>query len=253
MKYILHTVVFIFLISDCRAQRVPPEIVKSYHRIVRLIRENKANELAAMVQYPLKRKNPLPDIANAKQFIANYNILFGDEFRKKLKLYNDSDIFEHNVGYGLVGGPFNGDMWVDESGKITGITYNSAKQIELMNQITKKIQRQIYPGVNTWKENILVCKSAKLLIRIDWTDKGLRYVCWTKGRPTSEKPDLILYNGTEEAQGTMGGWTWTFKNGDWTYVVDDVEMAETDDKVGLFLRLLFKDVEKSSIRLTEIK
>jgi len=123
MKYILYIVVFLLAISDCRAQGVPPEIVKSYHRIVALIKNDKANELAAMVEYPLKRKNPLPDIANAKQFIANYSMLFDDAFKQKLKLYNDSDIFQHNDSYGLVGGAFNGDMWVNESGKITGITY----------------------------------------------------------------------------------------------------------------------------------
>jgi hypothetical protein len=252
MKRTLYVAIFLFSISVCRAQ-VPAEIVKTYRHIVKLIREDNANELATMIQYPLKRKNPLPDIANAKQFIANYSMLFDEAFKQKLKLYNDSDIFQHDGSYGLVGGAFNGDMWMNESGKIAGIAYNTAKQIELMNQTTKKIQSQIYPGINTWKENIIVCKSAKLLIRIDWTDKGLRYVCWTKGRPTSEKPDLILYNGIAEAQGTMGGWTWTFKNGDWTYEVDDVEMCETDDQCGYFLRLLFKDVEKSSVRLKEIK
>ena len=51
----------------------------------------------------------------------------------------------------------------------------------------------------------------------------------------------------------MGGIKYTFKNGDWSYVVDEIDMCEKSTECGLFLRLIFKDVQKSCIKLSEIK
>lgn len=218
-----------------------------------MIEENKSQDLSKLITYPLKRPNPIPDITSAKDFIAYYNTLFDDAFRTTLRTYNDTVIFEHNGLYGLVGGAFNGDIWIGDDGKITGINYRSKQELKLKEQLTKQIQGKMYPSVSSWKQNIWVAKSKNLLIRIDETDKGLRYVSWSHGHSIADKPDIILYHGKEEAQGTMGGWTCTFKNGDWTYEFDDVEMCETDDKCGLFLWLLHKGTVKSSVKLTATK
>jgi len=251
-KRVVYIIIFLFTVNNSHAD-VPVEIVKKFRLIVKLIQENKPAELSKMVSYPLTRENPLPDIMTAKQFIAYYPTLIDEAFKNRIKLYNDSDIFEHHGSYGLVGGPFNGDIWVDENGKLQSINYSSDKETALKNHLTKEIQAHIYPSVNTWDDNIIVCKSKTLLIRVDNTKKGIRYVSWCNGHKDSERPDLVLFNGVEEAQGTMGGWTWTFKNGDWTYVVDDVEMCENDKGCGYYLRLFFKDTMKRSIKLQEIK
>jgi hypothetical protein len=252
MKRICFTIAFLFMISYCCAG-IPAAIIKNYHHIIRLIEQGKAVELSHLISYPLIRQNPLPNITNAKQFIAYYSTLIDIAFKKQIQLYNDTDIFEHHGEYGLVGGPFRGEIWMDENGNITSINYASKKEQLLKVQLTKQLQKTIYQSVNTWKSNVLVAHTEKILIRVDEMKKDFRFVSWSHGRTPSQKPDLILYKGVEEAQGTEGGWTWTFKNGDWTYVVDDREMAETVDQEGLFLELSYKDVLKKSIRLKEIK
>jgi hypothetical protein len=252
MKNVSYIAIFLFVIPAAQAQ-APKEITKRYREIITLIKANKARELSTMVAYPIKRANPLKDIANAKAFIAYFPVLFDEAFKKKLTLYNDTDVFEHHGGYGLVGGPFDGDMWFNDRGDLKAVNYSSKREMALRAQLTKSIQSNMYPAVNHWDENILVLQSPRLLIRLDRVGQKTRYVSWSKGRPTVEKPDLVLNNGMEEAQGTQGGWTYTFKNGDWTYVVDDVEMCAHDDECGYFLRLLFKGAEKSSTKLREIK
>jgi hypothetical protein len=212
-----------------------------------------SKELSKLIDYPLERQNPLPDIKSPNDFINYYSTLFDSSFKKLLNQYNDSDIFEHNGGYGLVGGGFAGEIWIDEDGKISTINYSSKEEQKAKQSLIDKIKKEMYPTVSSWDENILVAKSEKLLIRLDRTDKGLRYVCWSKGRTIKDSPDIILYDGIEEAQGTMGGWTWTFKNGDWTYIVDDAEMCDEPKNCGLFLQLLFKDELKSNIKLIETK
>ena len=81
----------------------------------------------------------------------------------------------------------------------------------------------------------------------------MRYVSWTGGHKTLDKPDLILYNGVEEALGTMGGWQWTFRNGKWSYVLNDYEMGSETDPLGFTLEVRLDGVIKSTIRLEEIK
>jgi hypothetical protein len=242
-----------FWYSSCSAYEIPSSILASYKQIVDILKANDATKLATLIAYPLRRENPLPNIKNAKEFIAYYPILCDEAFRKKLEKYSDNYVVEHHGSYGLVGDAFSGDIWLNEEGKITAINYLSAEESRLKEACAAKIQSRVHPSVREWKENVRVGKSNNLTIRVDRTEKGLRYVSWSKGHSMAEKPDLILFNGVEEAQGTMGGWTWTFKNGNWTYVVDDVKQCETEDLCGLFLRLYFNNAEKNTIRLREIK
>jgi len=253
MKIIAISLLTLFFWSNSCQASIDTFIVKRFTQIIKLIESDNAKELSKLVDYPLKRINPLPDIKNAKDFISYYPTLFDNSFKKLLKQYNDSVILEHNDSYGLVGGAFTGEIWINKDGKISALNYSSKEEQKNKQILVEKIKKEIYPTVNTWNENVIVAKSEKLLIRIDRTDKGLRYVCWGKGKIMKDSPDIVLFNGTEEAQGTMGGWTWTFKNGDWTYIVDDAEICDEPKKCGLFLELLFKDQTKSIAKLREIK
>ena len=61
-----------------------------------MVKENNAGQLSALIAYPLKRENPLPDIKNAEEFMAYYAILFDEAFRKKLEKYADTCVVEHH-------------------------------------------------------------------------------------------------------------------------------------------------------------
>jgi hypothetical protein len=243
---------FLFWSNSCVAT-IDSFFIKRFRKIVRLIESDKAQELSKFVNYPLKRGNPLPDIKSPNDFIAQFHLLFDKAFKDLLKEYNDSLIFEHNYAYGLVGGNFSGEIWIDEDGKISAINYSSKKEQEKKQTLIQKIKKEMHSTVNTWDENVLVAKSEKFLVRIDRTSKGLRYVYWSKGRTMKDSPDIILYDGIEEPQGTMGGWTWTFRNGDWTYVVNDTEICDEPKNCGLFLELFFKGELKTTTGLKEIK
>ena len=241
--------------SNCLAVEIPSSIFKHYQNIISLVKENNAKKLSALIKYPLKRQDPLPYVYTPKQFISYYSTIFDKPFKQKLMSYNDSCVFEDYVYevYGLVGESFHGDLWINKEGKITSINYLSSKELKHKDQLIINLKKHMHPSVRNWQDNRITGKSKGLTIRIDMTDKGLRYVSWSKGRSMSEKPDLIIYNGIEEPQGTIGGWTWTFVNGKWTYIVDDLEICDNDEQCGLFLRLLLNDTEKSTIKLKEIK
>lgn len=131
--------------NSCQAF-VDTSIVKHFKHIIQLIETDNAKELAKFVEYPLKRENPLPDIKNANDFISYYHILFDRALKDLLKKYNDSIVFEHNGEYGLVGGAFDGEIWIDEDGKISGINYSSIEEQKERQLLTEKIKKQIYPS-----------------------------------------------------------------------------------------------------------
>ena len=231
------TIALGFSLFSCKAQD-SLDIVNNFRKIVKYIREDSISELAGIVRYPLIRPNPISDISNSKEFIAYASVMFDSVFRQKLSGYADSDIFYHNGLYGLVGGHFSGDIWMDDNGFVETINYHSAAERRLQSKMTREIQDQMNPAVNRWKENILVCETKKFLIRIDYLDsKEFRYVSWSKPKTVKDKPDLILLKGVEEFQGNMGDVTYTFNNEATYYRIDRVYMAESDDEVGLFLRI----------------
>jgi hypothetical protein len=223
------------------------KIYQYYKNIIKLINQNNIDELADLIQFPISRKNPIPDIHTKDEFKAYYPILIDSAFKKKLSSFNESVIFEHYDNYGLVGDQFNGDLWINEKGQIIAINYSSNAEQKLKEKITKEIQDQIYPSVNRWKENILVCENEKYLIRIDYTDEGLRLVAWNLGKKISEKPDLLFKNGVQESRGTQGGFIYSFIDGKWTYIIDDVRLCSQPDECGLFFRTLYDNNEKSTL------
>ncbi len=252
MKLILFSIIALFFSSHRLQDGVPKSIKQRYRQIVNLVNQDDAKALSELIAYPLRRPNPLPDIATSEQFVAYYPTIFDTKFKQLLRQYADSYIFERR-GFGLVGGPFSGELWIDYTGKIMTVNYESAQEIELRVKLTESIKAQSHPSIRDWIENVLVCRSNNLLVRIDRTAKGLRYVSWSKGHAIADKPDLILYNGNQESQGSAGGWTWTFTNGGWTYIIDEVDVCDDEYKCGLFLRLLLRGKEYSSTRMQESK
>jgi len=114
-------IAFTFFSNACQAS-VDSSIVKRFRYIIQLVETDNAKELSRLIAYPLKRENPLPDIQNSTEFISEYPLLFDSTLKNLLKQYNDSDIFEHNFSFGLVGGNFSGEIWLNENGKISGLT-----------------------------------------------------------------------------------------------------------------------------------
>jgi len=232
--------------------QVPKSIVKKFQTVIEFIKENNATELSKFVEYPIIREYPIPTIRNKSEFISYFPNLFDKEFIDKLKKFSEKSIFSKNESYGLVGENFSGEIWINENGYITTINYSSPQEKNLKSELIKKEKATIHPSIRQWNENVLIAKSDKLLIRIDQTDKGLRYACWSKGHQMSEAPDLILLNGTEERQGTMGGWTWIFKNKEWEYVIEDVEICGDPEECGLIFSLFFNSALKQSTHLKSI-
>jgi hypothetical protein len=179
-------------------------------------------------------------------------VLFDAVLEERLEAteFKNSDIIERHDTFAI----FNGAIWIGDDGKIRAINYNSGKEKQLRNQLHEELENTIHERVEDWEENVLVCEAENFLIRIDLMGNNeLRYISWSYPKSIKEKPDLMLFNGKEEFQGTMGGVTYTFRNGQWIYQIDRVTMAESDEKQGTFLKLYNGTKEVAQYKAREIK
>jgi hypothetical protein len=116
---------------------------------------------------------------------------------------------------------------------------------KMLNDKTKSI---IYTSLKEFESNILILISKNLELRIDFTAAGkYRYASWSKGKPISQKPDLVITNGIVDIQGSAGGASWVFKNKNWTYTVTDAFECEECNASNRMLILEENGIGKSRI------
>jgi hypothetical protein len=219
------------------------EAWKNIKTTIQLVRQDRVAALARRVSYPLKRENPLPDIVSREEFGHAYNILFDSTLKRTLFGLKPLDLFEHqgDWSYG------EGNIWFNDDGKIVAINYSSPAERRRKDSLTEETYRLLYPGIAHWKRNLLVCKVGKRLIRVDEVGDDLRYIAWGDGKTISDKPDLVLFKGVQEMDGTGGNYSINFSNGPWTYSFDYIALSGDEDKLGLFL-IIFKNGKKITRR-----
>jgi len=237
-----------FFCSIAQTNPITPKVIDNIAHTIKLIREDSISELSMMVNYPLRRPNPVPDIYSSGEFISYYHILINDSFKAKIVNDSLSDIFYAQGDFAIL----NGKVWFDEDGTILSIG-SSGDELKLKAELTSQILKSMYPGIKPWIENRLVIKSKTFLARIDETKDGYRYIAWNNGKKISEKPDIILFSGDQEFLGSQGGVQYTFKNGDWTYIIVDDYMSEEEALEGVHLHLLYKGKQKHSYKCEKLK
>jgi hypothetical protein len=241
---------FVFLVFSNQISAQDPKTgLRMGKKILNLISQDNSSELAKYIVYPLKRPNPIPDIKNEKEFVAYYPILFDAKFKKLIPKFTQKEVLVRNGLFGMVGDVFHGEIWYDESG-IVSINYFSDKEMSLEKSLTKKIQSVIHPSVKQWESNVFVGKSKNLLVRVDRLSNGdLRYVSWSKGKPINQKPDIVILQGEEVHEGTMGSTFWTFSNNNWRHTIFNQESCENCEQSNYELVLEENGLEKSRIVL----
>lgn len=255
MKITIGILTLLFLNLNSIAQNRAPISEDRQHQIdtiAELVRNDRINELADRILFPIRRPNPIPNLKTKEDFILYYPILFDSAFKAKLTntKFDRSNTIDRDDGFGLL----LGDIWLIDDGRIMTINYNSQNEEKLQIALHQELENKMHSSVSDWKSNVLVCETDKFLIRIDYIENNeLRYISWTKPKKINEKPDLILLDGNQEFHGTAGGITYRFKSGEWVYQVDRVEIAENDDQLGLYLRLFQNQEMKLNLKTTEIK
>jgi len=189
------------------------------------IKTNDREDLANNVKYPFERPYPLPPIKNESEFMAYYNLLFDDELIKKIIESNPKKDWDT---YGWRGIMFE-NIWLDYDGRLKAIDRLTDEERKLWNTLKEKDRLTIHSSLKNFENNVFVLKTDKFIIRIDnmGNDK-YRYASWDINKTTQDKPDIILLNGVHAYDGSGGNNSYTFKNGDYSYIVSETIVGAMD-------------------------
>lgn len=195
-------------------------LVKEYIPLVQgLIDAAKANDPEAMakrVAYPLKREYPIPAIQNRQEMVTRFDQVFEPQLLE-LIANSKADIDWQTMGWrGIMFG--SGVVWMDFDGKIIAINYQTPAETKLKAELIAKQQTALHASVSEFVSPELAWQTAKFTIRVDnMGNDQYRYAAWAKGKPLSEKPDLVLNKGKLVFDGSGGNHSFQFRSGPYQY------------------------------------
>ncbi|MBO9595555.1 MAG: hypothetical protein J7599_21820 [Niabella sp.] len=186
------------------------------HKLIRAASSGDERQIAAMVVYPLRRTYPLPDVKNKAEMLTRFNTVFDGELLRRIAGSKTDDWSA--VGWrGLM--LDNGVLWMNDAGGITAVNYQSEKEKILLESAIQKDKQQLPPSLQQFAAPLYKIVTKRYRVRIDELAGGQwRYACWNL-KSRKQEPELVLYNGVFEAQGSGGNHTITFTNDLYRYVI----------------------------------
>lgn len=196
------------------------QLPAEYHPLVQKVidaakaRDHKA--LARQMKYPFKQEYPIPVIKNSSEMVARFDEVFDDAILKRIAISQVGQDWQTMGWRGIMLG--SGEVWLDFDGKVIAINHQTAQAAELKATLIARQKSGLHPSVQGYKSPELMWQTEKFTIRIDELGDGhYRYASWAKGKALSDKPDLVLKNGTVRVEGTGGNHTYQFKSGPYRY------------------------------------
>ena len=208
--------IVILSLASGNAFALEPKNEPLVQKVLQAFKGKNINDIAKLVAYPLEREDPLPPIRNEKEFIQRFNDVFDQHLLSSIvnsKIEKDWN----EVGWrGIMLG--DGDIWINYDGQISAINYQSPTELMVSNRLRAKGRRALHRSVSQYAKSILNWQTKRYHIRVDELKDGqLRYTSWSKGKKTSQKPDLILHNGMLQMDGTGRNQSYVFHNGKYKY------------------------------------
>ncbi len=218
MKYLHYILLCLSLLFTSNTFALEQKYHESISPIITAFKADDRAAIAALIRYPLQRRNPLPAIKNEAELIERFDEVFDDKLAAVIASSNINTDWD-NVGWrGIMLN--NGVMWVDTDGKVIAVnTQNTTEQAHAEKLIAQNKQ-SLHSSIKTFQKPILDWKTSKYRVRVDdLGDGNFRYASWSIDKSPSDKPDLVLINGDITFEGSGGNHHYTFKNGRYSYVL----------------------------------
>ncbi|MFM5352369.1 hypothetical protein [Aeromonas dhakensis] len=209
-----------WLLAMMSAHAEEPLLAAEYQPLVqKVIDAAKARDqqaLARQIKYPFKREYPIPAIKSPAEMLARFDEVFDDAILKRIASSRAGQDWQAMGWRGIMLG--SGEVWLDFDGKVIGINHQTAQAAKRKAELVAKQNSDLYPGLREYKRPELMWQTEKFTIRIDELGDGrYRYASWAKGKALSDKPDLVLKNGTIRMEGSGGNHTFQFTSGPYRY------------------------------------
>lgn len=183
---------------------------------------------ADLVQYPLRRRYPLCDINNKQEMMANFDLIFDEDFRKTVGKLGADDWEPMGLQGSMI---LSGEIWEDE-GVVIAVNYSSPVEQQKRDSMIANEMRSLHPSLQgNWEPEHRMELEDEIfgLARIDKStvnDTLYRLSLFDQETKVGEKPVACLYGHTD-MEGREGV-TYCFRSHDTTafYYVDFYEQQE---------------------------
>lgn len=227
MKKLIYIALVIFSVTNTSAQELKKEYQKFIQTFIDNVKNDRKEEIAKIVSYPLKRENPIPAVKNKTEFIKRYSQIFDADLKKEI---GSSKINQDWQEMGWRGIMLNGGtIWFDTDGKLIGINYQSKYEKDLKTKLVSSQKKAVHSSISKFKSPVCVLETSKFRVRIDdLGNDNYRYASWSIKKPMTEEPDLIILNGKFIPDGSGGNHSYQFRKGLYVYECSIIVMGEKD-------------------------
>ena len=227
MKYLVYATLLICYSYNLTGQNLKPEYQKFIQSFINNVKADRKEAVADVVQYPLKRENPMASVKNKADFIKRYSEIFDADLKKEITSSNPDKDWQEMGWRGIMLN--SGTIWFDSDGKLTAINHESKYEKDLKTKLIASQKKKLHSSIAVFKEPVCILETSKFRIRIDDIGNNkYRYASWSIKKAMSSKPDLVIQNGKFIADGTGGNHHYEFKKGNYVYECDIIVLGEKD-------------------------
>jgi len=182
------------------------------------------------LQYPLRWNvnHRTKYISNEAEFKLVSEIIFNSKIRQTIKEQKGFFCRDNGIMYG------RGTLWVDLKKTMGNDQY-------FIKSVNSGILDESSTPTNNAPETKLSCRTDKYVVLVeDIGNDKIRYKGWSAGKSLSSDPDLTIPKGASrvEGRGVCAYSIYTFKNGDYTYELQELGCTDGSEPMGTIGRLV---------------
>jgi len=224
------------LLTSCLVSFAAYGLDEEHHPVVSktisLFQTMNIEEISNSVAYPLTRSYPIKDITNSTEFIERFDEVFDSGFIQTLATSSLDDW--HSMGWrGLM--HTSNDFWIDIDGTILQINHDTERAVQIERELIAKDKAKLHESVNDFERPVGKWLTKSRLFRIDDVGEwNYRLAVWEDGKQFGDKPDVVLFNGVIEPDGSGGNRSFIFVDGNKTYIVNYGGISSASSPYGHF-------------------
>jgi len=209
------------LLTSCLVSFAVYGLDEEHHPVVsktiNLFQTMNIEEISNSIGYPLERSYPIKDIANSAELIERFDEVFDSGFIQTIAK-SSLDDWEYMGWRGLR--HVSGELWIDIDGTILQINHQTEREAHIKREVIAWDKARLHGSVNDFERPILKWQTESRLFRIDDVGgRNYRLVIWEDGKQFGDEPDVTVFNGTIEYDGSGGSRSFNFADGEKTYIV----------------------------------
>jgi hypothetical protein len=220
MKFAL----ILIILATVNAEELSQTDIKNVSHLIDVFKSNDSDAIANSIAYPLKREYPISIIRNKNELMLKFESVFSNSLKSLIIKSTPSDNWSR-VGYrGVMLN--DGDVWIDDEGKILAINITSPMEQKIIDKRISDIRNGLNKKLQAFKRPVCDFVTKSFRIRIDEVEKGYRYASWKIKDNESQEPQIILFGGEFNFDGSGGSGTYIFKNGRYIYRIYSDELVD---------------------------